>query len=302
MVKNIEASVKTKLLHIARNSKSNISFDYILLRYMQEKLLERLVNSKYSSNFILKGGLMFLIYKNDNPRVTKDIDFLGDKIDNSATKILDVFKEILGIELNDALIFDIESIKSETIKEDADYEGIRIVVTCYLGKAKKNLQIDIGYGDDIYPGIQYTKFPSLLGNDIENVAVYSKETIIAEKFEAMIKLSLLNSRMKDFYDIYTLINNNNFVGEDVKTAIIRTFKNRYTNLENNPLIFREDFYKDSTKLSQWKAFIKQSKLENIEFEKIISEIKEFLTEIIESIMNKNVIRKNWDFKMKKWID
>ena len=205
--KNVVGSVRAKLLNVAKENKTTL--DFIVLRYMQEKLLKRIFLSRYKKNFVLKGGLFFLITKNINPRVTKDIDFLSISIANKEKEIKEIFQEILSIKIEDeensgALIFESNKIICEPIIKDADYKGIRVHIICSLGAIKKNLQVDIGHGDIVYPQINYTTFPSLLDSELENIATYTLESVIAEKFEAMVKLSYSNSRMKDFYDIYNI--------------------------------------------------------------------------------------------------
>ena len=193
---------------------------------------------------------MFLLFDNLNPRVTKDIDFLGNKIENNEEYIIEAFAEILKVEFDDGLNFNIDDIKSEIIKEDADYEGIRLNIGCKLGKVEKKIQIDIGYGDKVYPSIQYGKGPSLLDDEIDDIATYSIETVIAEKFEAMIKLSYINSRMKAFYDIYNIINSYDIEGENIRKAIKITLENRETTIDTEIIIFKEDFYNSIEKQNQ----------------------------------------------------
>lgn len=298
MIKNLEASIKARLQNISKEN--GLTLDYVVLRYMQEKLLKRLSISAYKENFVLKGGLFFLLFDNLNPRVTKDIDFLGNNIDNSKEFVEKVFKEILVLKIEDGLIYDLDNIEVERIKEDADYEGIRLKIECYLGKMSKKIQIDIGYGDKVYPHIQYAKYPSLLDDEIDNIAAYSIETVISEKFEAMLKLSYLNSRLKDFYDIYNIINSYDIIGENIQTAINETLQNRGTLLEKNPVIFREDFYTDKEKLTQWKYFIKKINIENIDFEEVINNLKIFLGYIIENLLKNKRLEKNWNHLKQIW--
>lgn len=300
MIENIEASIKAKLSNIAKENK--MSLEYITLRYMQEKLIKRLSISEYSDKFILKGGLLFLLFNIANPRVTRDIDFLGMNIENTEGRMKKVFKNILSVQLNDGLKYDLERIFSEKIKENANYEGIRLKFVCYLGKMRKNIQIDIGYGDKVYPSINKISYPSLLEEEIENVSVYSVETSIAEKFEAMIKLSYINSRMKDFYDIYIYITNNNIREVDIVNAIKLTFENRKTIIEENPVIFKDDFKNDQLKIKQWKAFFIKNNFEEIEFNKVLDSMERFFMHIIKCILsgkNKNL---NWDFNKIEWIE
>lgn len=298
MSKNLDLSIRAKLLNIAKEKK--VTLDYVVLRYMQEKLLRRISISKFKENFILKGGLFFLITNSLNSRATKDIDFLGRNIINTEEELKIIFSEIISIKQEDGLKYEKNEITCETIKEDADYEGIRVKIVCHLGKIKKNLQIDIGYGDFVYPQINYTKFPSLLDLSIDNIAVYSIESVISEKFEAMIKLSYINSRMKDFYDIFNIIKNYDLNGENVKNAIKHTFHNRNTKLELNLVIFKKDFYTDIEKINQWKNFIKKNKIVDIEFKEVIFLLKVFFVSIIKSIKNDEKLEMVWKYKISNW--
>lgn len=299
MIKNLGESIRARLLNISREKK--IPLDFIILRYMQEKLLKRLSLSKYGDNFVLKGGLFFLITDNLNPRVTKDIDFLGISIINTESELKKIFNIIISIEQNDGLLFDNNQIKCEPIKKDADYEGIRIIVKCSLGKIVKKIQVDIGYGDIIYPQVRYNNFPSLLDSSIKNIATYPIESIIAEKFEAMIKLSYLNSRMKDFYDIYNIIKKYNIEGENIKNAINKTMLKRNTFLKSMPDIFETEFYNDADKQIQWNIFISKNKFSNIKFEEVVVLLKDFFGVLITAIKSDMILKTSWNYKQLKWL-
>jgi len=295
-MKNRSASIKARLLNIAK--KMQLSLDYLILRYMQEKIIVRLAKSEYKNNFVLKGGLFFLLHNNLNQRVTKDIDFLGININNTPENIKIVFQKILSIQLDDGLNIEPNTIKIAKIKEDADYEGIRVTFNCSLDKTRKNLQIDIGYGDSVYPNIEHRKYPSLLDDSSEIIVVYPKETVLAEKFEAMIKLSYLNSRMKDFYDINNLISNYEFKGNEIKKALVSTFYSRNTEFISKPDILSIEFSKDSKKNKQWSGFIKKNNLKTSDFENTIENIQYFIKPVYQSILETKDFFYTWN--KKKW--
>jgi predicted nucleotidyltransferase component of viral defense system len=240
-IKNRSASIKARLMNIARAEK--IDFDSLLLRYFQERLLYRLSISDFSDRFVLKGGLLLICLKMPKCRPTKDIDFLAEQIKNDINEIENIFKRISEIQCDDGVKFIPSSIASERITEDADYEGIRLKIDGTLGQARKRLQVDIGFGDIIIPEATSVEFPSLL-EDLPKVKAYSVESIISEKFEAMIKLAMANSRMKDFYDVYFLSSSHNFKGNELKKAIETTFQRRKTPMPENPLVFRPEFHSD----------------------------------------------------------
>lgn len=194
-IKNIPASVSERLKNIAQ--KSGRAFDTLLLLYFQERFLYRLSISDYKDKFILKGGLFLFSQTQFKARPTKDVDFLARQIANELEILRESFVTICSIDVpSDGIMFQLDEMTTERIKEDADYEGVRIKVTALLGRMKKNLQFDIGFGDVVVPKPQLIDYPVLLDMAAPQVQAYSKESVISEKFEAMITLSVMNSRMK----------------------------------------------------------------------------------------------------------
>ena len=299
-IKNKPASIKAKLLSISRSER--IDFDNLLLRYLQERFLYRCSISKFSKYLVLKGGLLLICLDIPMTRPTIDIDFLGENIKNNPEDIKEMIKEIAGLDFNDGTKFLVSSIKSERIKEDTDYEGLRIKIDAVLGKAKKKMQIDIGFGDKIIPKAEIMQFPTLLKEEAPVVRVYSVESIISEKFEAMVKLAMVNSRMKDFYDVYNLSLNHEFTAGILKEAITATFKRRKTILPENPLVFQTDFRIDRGRQQQWVAFLNKSRLFNVDksFSKIMDRIVMFLKPIVSSIKNNTAIADRWNITAGIW--
>jgi len=210
MSTNKAASIRARLKNIA--DKEHKQFDFILMLYFIERLLYRLSISRYSDMFILKGGLLLYTILDEKARPTKDIDMLARELASNLDALKEVFTEIASISIDDEVIYDTNSITTERIKEDADYEGVRIKLTAHMQNMRKILQFDIGFGDVIVPKPQSMEYPTLLDMDRPVLKAYSKESIISEKFEAMLYLAEANSRMKDFYDIYNLCNNFEFDG------------------------------------------------------------------------------------------
>lgn len=210
-IKNIPVSVSERLKNIARESGK--AFDSLILLYFQERFLYRLSISDFKDNFVLKGGLFLFSQTGFKSRPTKDVDFLAKQIANDIEKLHSSFIGICSIDVpSDGVVFLVEEMTTERIKEDADYEGVRIKVTALLGRIRKVLQFDIGFGDVVVPKPQLIEYPVLLDMEMPRVQAYSKESVISEKFEAMISLSVMNSRMKDFYDIYTLLASEDYNG------------------------------------------------------------------------------------------
>ena len=298
-VKNIVASVRAKLANIAKVQQR--SFDSILLLYMQERLLYRLSVSNYVDSFVLKGGLLMFILTDYKGRPTKDIDFLAYQISNDFNNLKSVFQEICNLVcVDDGLLFDPESVYVEKIKEGADYEGARIKLVCNLGNAKKLLQLDIGFGDIVVPKPEFMSCPTLLDIVGPMVKVYSVESIIAEKFHAMLVLAELNSRMKDFYDVFVLLSTNSFGGESLQTAIAETIKCRHADIKAETVIFTRNFSTDANRNAMWQAFIRKIGVKEIQFAGVMEAICLFLKPIYDAILKNEVFLKKWDNVNKIW--
>ncbi len=300
MTKDISASVKARLLNIAKSERR--AYNTISLLYMQERLLYRLSISEYKERFILKGGLLLFSINEFKGRPTRDIDFLAEDISNDLKNIEDTFKKICSINCEDGITYDVDGITVERIKEDAEYEGVRVKINSLLGKAKELIQIDIGFGDIVVPDPKEMIYPTLLDLDSPKVMVYSKESIIAEKFEAMVSLTVFNSRMKDFYDIYTMAIKEDFDYETLKSAISETFNRRETNISNYVAIFTEDFITDQSRINQWKAFLKRINLiEQLEYSAVMNVLEKFLKPIAEGIIEEKNIPHKWNKDNLTWI-
>ncbi|MCM3797715.1 nucleotidyl transferase AbiEii/AbiGii toxin family protein [Caldibacillus thermoamylovorans] len=299
-IKNIPASVRERLKNIAKQSGK--TFDLILLLYFQERLLYRLSISNYRDKFVLKGGLFLFSLTQFKSRPTKDIDFLAKQISNDIQYIKAAFESICALTVEeDGVEFDVNGITAERIKEDADYEGVRIKIPASLGRMKKQLQLDIGFGDVIIPKPRDIQYPTLLNMKPPEIRVYSTDSVIAEKFEAMISLSVANSRMKDFYDIFTLLSTENFDGRVLWEAIFETFQRRRTNLEKEHPVFSPSFAEDEIRIKQWKAFLRRIGLkENLEFPFVMERIRDFLFPIYDSILNEDEFLKMWNCQTLKW--
>lgn len=197
-IRNLPASIRQRLMNYARDSR--LDFDYILLLYIQERFLYRLSLSKFQVSFVLKGGLLLFIQNHFKGRTTRYIDFLGHSIRNDPDAVREAIEEILKIEAEDAVRFDLGSLTVERIKENDDYEGVRITLDGYLENSRKKIQLDIGFGDALVAGPVEMVYPAMLDMETPILKAYSLDLVIAEKFEAMLKLSFANSRMKDFSD------------------------------------------------------------------------------------------------------
>jgi hypothetical protein len=224
-----------------------------------------------------------------------DIDLLG-KTESNLERIAAVVKDICETEVDDdGIVFHKDNVTATSITEDADYKGVRLLLRGNLGKIRLLLQIDVGFGDVVIPGPGKVKYPVLLDFPPPELHGYTMESTIAEKFQAMVKLGLLNSRMKDFYDIWLLSRMFDFSGETLIEAIEKTFEKRKTPLINEPTVFNLTFMKDDTKQAQWKGFIEKAKLTDapLSFEDIVAGIKDFLQPIVDSIINNRTFQSFW---------
>lgn len=299
-IKNIPTSVAGRLKNVAKQSGK--AFDLILLLYFQERLLRRLSISDYRDKFVLKGGLFLFSLTQFKARPTKDIDFLAKQISNDIQNIKTAFETICAISIEeDGVKYDMQGLTVERIKEDADYEGIRVKIPASLGRMRKLLQLDIGFGDVIVPKPQNIHYPSILDMEQPHLHVYSTESVISEKFEAMISLSVVNSRMKDFYDIYTLLSTKNFDGRIIQHAVYETFQRRGTNLEREHPLFSTSFSEDEARIKQWNAFLSRIGFkEDMQFPVVMGQISKFLFPIYQAVMDKNVFLENWNCQLQKW--
>lgn len=275
---NISASVRQRLLNRSKADKR--SFNELLQYYAMERFLYRLSLSEHAQHYILKGALMLRTWNSAEFRPTMDIDLLGET-SNEEGNITSQIRDILAVQVEpDGLIFDTDSIQMEQITDDADYEGIRVRFRGALGTAKISMQIDIGFGDIVYPRPEKTELSCMLDSPAPSLLCYSRESAIAEKFEAMIKLGKLNSRMKDFYDIWLLSRQFQFELNSLAEAVKRTLKQRGTELNKPVDAFSADFI--SSRQPMWTAFRKRLKQDHIpeSFREISTEIELFLEPII----------------------
>lgn len=225
---NTSASVRQRLQNLAR--RESVDFQRILTRYGIERLLYRLSFSPHWNDFAVKGAVLFTLWLPGTlfHRSTKDLDLLSRGNPNH-NRIREVFEELCRLDVEeDGLFFDADSIRINDIKLEDAYRGVRVCLICFLGKTRISLLVDVGFGDAVQPKPVKASFPSLLDKENPKVLVYPKETMIAEKFQAMILLGEQNSRMKDFFDIYILSQCFDFGGERLKRAISATFERRAT--------------------------------------------------------------------------
>ena len=258
--KDVAASVRGRLENKAKET--GRPFAELLQYFAMERFLYRLAKSPHADKFVLKGALMLVAWRVANSRPTKDIDFMA-RMPNDVDFITSTFKTVCGQTVEeDGLVFDADSIKGRVIKEDAEYEGVRVTFLGYLQRSRTSMQIDVGFGDVIVPEPSLSEYPTILDFAAPKLFSYSRETTIAEKFEAMVHLKELNSRMKDFFDIWLLSRQFDFDGGVLAEAVRRTFANRGTDVTATPVAWTAAFGGDAAKQTQWAGFLRKSRIEN----------------------------------------
>jgi predicted nucleotidyltransferase component of viral defense system len=254
--RNVAASVRQRLLNLARDRGED--FGLVLTRYALERMMYRLSVSKHHDQFVLKGAMLFALWGGDPHRPTRDLDLLGHSTIDTQ-RLEQVFSEVIGVKTeNDGLEFPVETVRGERIREAEEYEGVRIHLEARLAAARIKVQIDVGFGDVMTPEPQEMEYPVLLDFPSPRLWTYPRETVVAEKFEAMVKLGIANSRMKDFYDLWVIASDFEFDGALLGQAIKATFERRGTALPTGvPLALSDEFSEDTGKKTQWSAFLRR---------------------------------------------
>lgn len=293
-ITNMAVSVRQRLRNLSQQRGE--AFDYLLSRYGTERLLYRMSLSQYASQFILKGAILFQLWSDQLHRPTRDVDLLGFG-EPSPEGIAAILREICELKVeDDGLTFDLDSIKADQIKEDDEYQGIRARLTAYLESARVSLQIDIGFGDTIHPQPEEIDYPTLLDQAAPRLKSYPRETAVADKFQAMVMLGMANSRMKDFFDLWTLAREYEFDGQLLSEAIRATFERRETELPaTSPLALTAEFAADEAKAKQWSAFLLRSNLQppTLTLLEVTEFLQDFLMPLAVSMSKEEEFEQHW---------
>lgn len=276
-------SIKSRLKNFA--VKNGCTFQEALTYYGLERTIYRISVSKYAEHFVLKGGIfLYAIFNRNYERATTDVDLLARRISNSGEEMKIIFQDILSQNYDDALVYDINSITVEDITEFKEYHGLHVSAVGYLDRTKIPIGIDIGFGDVIYPDAVKMDFPVILDMDSPRINVYSLESTIAEKLEAIIHNGYLNSRYKDFYDIYVLSQKYEFSYEKLRNAVTETFANRETQMTMESAVFGDEFLNDPMHQKRWDAFLNKKKAHiQVSIEEMMDRIKVFVSPLLEGI-------------------
>lgn len=291
---NIVASIRQRLLNLARERGEE--FQLVLTHYALERLLYRLSKSPHADDFLLKGAMLFQLWTGQSHRSTLDLDLAG-KGEDTVTRYETIVREVCALDVEaDGLAFLPERIRGEQIREEQRYAGVRIHGVATLGTARIALQIDIGFGDVVTPFPMQITYPSLLNLSAAVLRAYPKETVIAEKYEAMVSLGVANSRMKDFYDVWFLSLESEFDGQDLANAVRATFRRRQTELPPQmPLALTPDFSSIPTKQAQWRAFVRKGNLRTDapDFGLVVGALADFLWPITQAAHTSGTFTAKW---------
>lgn len=273
-ITNMGASVRARLLKISKERGQ--TFDLLLTRYALERFLYRLSTSGHKDNFVLKGAMLVTTWLDNAHRPTRDVDLLGFG-SSQADDILVVFQEICAIRADDGVTFDVDALRIDRSRENLAYGGLRVTTDAHIGGARIRVVIDIGFGDAIEPGLTEIELPVLLDAPAPKLRAYAMETVIAEKFQAMVDLGRVNTRMKDFYDIWFLAKTFVFDGDRLAMAMSATFKRRGTEIPHAvPDALSDFFAQDEQKRKQWTAFVTGILGQPVALEVVVKDLREFL--------------------------
>ncbi len=281
-MKNIADSVLARLRNFSKAY--GLVYNQVLMRYVLERMFYRIGVSRYAGRMILKGGNLFVCWQEGfdfRPTMDADMLFRGT---GTPERLKEVFAEICTIQsVDDGLRFDMASLATRPILEEAEYGGVHVTIKAYIGRTVIAVQIDVGVGDAVTPVARRAKYPALLDFPAPELRMYPPETVVAEKFEALVKRGMANSRMKDFYDIWKIKSLFNFDSRMLKSAIVKTFERRKRALPLEcPIALTERFANDSLKQKQWQAFLRKSRLSvgDNTLADVIHEISDFLMPVV----------------------
>lgn len=293
-VKNVAASILARLRN--QSQKMERPFAEILQYFAMERFLYRLSKTGYADKFILKGGLMFYVWDLPLRRPTRDIDFRG-YVSSTRKTLLKIVNDVIAVSVpEDGIVIDPESVSVEETQIDADYRGIRVKMTALLERSRIPLQIDIGFSDDLSAKAETVEYPAILPDlKAARMKAYPKETIIAEKFHAMLRHGNLNSRMKDYYDIWLISKTFEFESHSLQKALETTFRNRVTDLPvERPSSLSAEFA--SANHTRWTNFLGKMNLEASESANLISimdQIWKFLADPLQASLSRTKSTRRW---------
>jgi len=291
--RNLATSVRQRLFNLARE-KGEV-FDLILTRYALERLLYRIGQSEWQKKFLLKGAMLFSLWYDVPYRPTRDLDLGYDS--GNVVSLEQIFRSLCSLEVEeDGIIFLPESVRGAEIRDENEYQGVRIQLKANLAGARISLQVDVGFGDVVIPAPEKITYPTLLEFPAPKLMAYPRYTVVSEKFHVMVVLGIANSRMKDFYDLWVMARQFDFDGIILSRAIQATFKRRNTTLPVEiPLALTDAFSKDGFKIRQWDAFTRKNRLvaNGETFSDITGLLREFIMPPVSAVARREKFNFIW---------
>jgi len=278
---DIAASVRARLRALARDR--GVEFQLVLSEFAIERLLFRLGVSIHAERFVLKGATLFKLWSPEDRRATWDLDLLGRGA-SGVPDIVEVIRELCGIGGPDGIVFDPETVGGEEIRVPNQYAGVRVRLEAHLALARIPVQVDVGFGDAVVPPPTQEQYPVLLDHPPPRILVYPREAVVAEKLESIVSLGITNTRMKDLFDVHRLSAKFSFEGASLSRAIRATFERRGTPLPDaEPLILTREFLTATERQTQWRAFLRRSRLEAPhDAGVLVDDLRAFLLPVIEA--------------------
>jgi len=292
-LKNVAASVRQRLLNQARAT--GRPFHDLLQYFAMERFLFRLAQSPHAERFILKGALMLAAWEVSLTRPTKDIDLLG-QVANDIERIAAIVKEVCRQQIEpDGLEFDPASVSGVRIADEAEYGGVRVRFQGTLGTARVSMQIDVGFGDAVVPDPVAVDYPAILDLPAPRIRGYTRDSVVAEKYHTMVKKGLLNSRIRDFFDVWVLSRQFDFEGPAMAPAVRETFARRDTEVDPRPVALTDEFAADAAKAAQWRGFLRKSRLVGApaELAEVVEAIAVFLGPVADALAQGREFKDRW---------
>ncbi len=271
MSKDLGASVRARLLNIAKEQGAD--FNQVLVRFALERLLYRLSQSEHADRFLLKGALLFTLWYDMPHRSTRD----------DLDSILQTFRQIASVTVDDAIVFDSESVTVEPIRRDARYSGVRVMISSELANARCRTQVDVGFGDAVTPGPVHATYPVLLSDfPAPRLRTYPVYTVIAEKLHAIASIGMANTRMKDYLDLWVLLEREKLNRRTLARAIAATFTRRSTVVPVVvPVGLSDEFGSDPSRQALWKGFLAKNELAVVSLMDVVVAIRSALQPAME---------------------
>ncbi|MGB9496164.1 MAG: nucleotidyl transferase AbiEii/AbiGii toxin family protein [Azonexus sp.] len=279
MIKDLAASVRARLLNIAKAQ--GVDFNQVLVRFALERILYRLSQSAHSDHFLLKGALLFTLWYDMPHRTTRDADLLGFG-SSDLESVAQTFRDIASVEVEDGIVFDPATVSVEEIRKDAGYAGARVLITGEIAKARCKTQIDIGFGDAVTPGPVHSVFPVLIADlPAPRLRTYPVYTVIAEKLHAIVLLGMTNSRLKDYLDLWVLLDRETLNANTLARAIAATFIRRGMPVPAFlPVGLTDEFATDSSRQAMWHAFLKKNEINITPLSEVVTKLRAILEPVL----------------------